>query len=131
VAQAATRPHKCNTKKCDQRKPVARVEDESDNSEYLPSDFEPDEVNRNDRECEDEVTADSSHNINTGTFLLTEEKQKGGSVSLALTNEHLLSVHEAFAGDDVVEEFVQEKEKETEKGKPKEVDLTLPGMCTV
>ena len=131
MAQAATRPHKCNTKKCDQRKLVARVEDESDNSEYLPSDFEPDEVNRNDRECEDEVTVDSSHNINTGAFLLTEEKQKGGSVSLAPTNEHLLSVHEAFAGDDVVEEFVQEKEKETEKGTPKEVDLTLPGMCTV
>ena len=128
MAQAATTPHKCNTK---YHEPVARVEDESDNSEYLPSDFEPDKVNRNDRECEDEVTVDSSHNINTGAFLLTEEKEKGGSVSLAPTNEHLLSVHEAFAGDDVVEEFVQEKEKEIEKGKPKEVDLTLPGMWTV
>jgi len=52
-------------------------------------------------------------------------------VSLALTNEHLLSVREAFAGDDVVEEFVREKEKEIEKGKPEEVDLTLPGMWTV
>ena len=128
MAQAATTPHKCNTK---YHEPVARVEDESDNSEYLPSDFEPDKVNRNDRECEDEVTVDSSHHINTGAFLLTEEKEKGGSVSLAPTNEHLLSVHEAFAGDDVVEEFVQEKEKEIEKGKPKEVDLTLPGMWTV
>ena len=128
MAQATTTPPKCNTK---YHEPVARVEDESDNSEYLPSDFEPDKVNRNDRECEDEVTVDSSHNINTGAFLLTEEKEKGGSVSLAPTNEHLLSVHEAFAGDDVVEEFVQEKEKEIEKGKPKEVDLTLPGMWTV
>ena len=101
MAQATTTPHKCNTK---YHEPVARVEDESDNSEYLPSDFEPDKVNRNDRECEDEVTIDSSHNINSGAFLLTEEKEKGGSVSLAPTNEHLLSVHEAFAGDDVVEE---------------------------
>jgi len=128
VAQATTTPHKCNTK---YHEPVARVEDESDNSEYLPSDFEPDKVNKNDCECKDGVTIDSSHNINIGAFLLTEEKQKGGSVSLAPTNEHLLSVHEAFAGDDVVEECVREKEKEIEKGKRKEVDLTLPGMWTV
>jgi len=33
VAQAAARPHKCNTK---YHELVARVEDESDNSDYLP-----------------------------------------------------------------------------------------------
>jgi len=112
VAQATIRPHKCNTKHCDKRKPVVGGEDESSNSECLPSDFEPDEVNRNDRECEDEVTIDSSHSINTSAFLLTEEKQKGGSASLALTNEHLLSVREAFAGDDVVEDFPREGERD-------------------
>ena len=44
-----------------------------------------------------------------------------------MASEHLLNVQEAFAGDDVVEEFVREKEEEVEKGRPKEVDLTLPG----
>ena len=31
--------------------------------------------------------------------------------------------------DDVVIEFLKEKEEDIEKSKPKEVDLTLPGVC--
>ena len=31
--------------------------------------------------------------------------------------------------DDVVIEFLKEKEEDIEKSKPKDVDLTLPGMC--
>lgn len=31
--------------------------------------------------------------------------------------------------DDVVIEFLKEKEEDIEKSKPKEIDLTLPGVC--
>lgn len=36
-------------------------------------------------------------------------------------------ISEAFADDDVVEQFKKEKEEEIEKCKPKSIDLTLPG----
>ena len=38
-----------------------------------------------------------------------------------------MCVQEAFAGDDVVSEFVREKEAEVKRGQNKDVDLTLPG----
>lgn len=36
-------------------------------------------------------------------------------------------ISEAFADDDVVEEFRKEKQEEVEKSRPKDIDLTLPG----
>ncbi|XP_067084773.1 U3 small nucleolar RNA-associated protein 14 homolog A isoform X2 [Osmerus mordax] len=36
-------------------------------------------------------------------------------------------ISEAFAGDDVVSDFLKDKRKQEEAGKPKVVDLTLPG----
>lgn len=36
-------------------------------------------------------------------------------------------IKEAFAGDDVVSDFLKDKRKQEEAGKPKVVDLTLPG----
>ncbi|XP_026233083.1 utp14 domain-containing protein [Anabas testudineus] len=36
-------------------------------------------------------------------------------------------IKEAFAGDDVVSDFLRDKRKQEEAGKPKVVDLTLPG----
>ncbi|XP_056145760.1 U3 small nucleolar RNA-associated protein 14 homolog A [Lampris incognitus] len=36
-------------------------------------------------------------------------------------------VKEAFAGDDVISDFLKDKRKQEESGKPKVVDLTLPG----
>ncbi|XP_048840250.1 U3 small nucleolar RNA-associated protein 14 homolog A [Brienomyrus brachyistius] len=38
-----------------------------------------------------------------------------------------LIIKEAFAGDDVVSDFLKEKRQQEEAGKPKVVDLTLPG----
>lgn len=40
---------------------------------------------------------------------------------------HLSNVAEAFAGDDVVREFTEEKKQLLEDSKAKTVDLTLPG----
>ena len=65
--------------------------------------------------------------IDTSAFLLAEGEEESGRVSLGMASEHLLNVQEAFAGDDVVEAFEREKEEEVEKGRPKEVDLALPG----
>jgi U3 small nucleolar RNA-associated protein 14 len=36
-------------------------------------------------------------------------------------------IKEAFAGDDVIREFLKEKREAIEANKPKDVDLTLPG----
>ena len=49
----------------------------------------------------------------------------GGGLGGASKN--LLSVHEAFAGDDVIGQFAAEKEEEREKDRPKNVVLSLPG----
>ena len=65
--------------------------------------------------------------IDTSALLLAEGEEESGRVSLGIASENLLNVQEAFAGDDVIEEFVREKEEEVEKGRPKEVDLALPG----
>ena len=43
------------------------------------------------------------------------------------TLAHRMTIQEAFANDDVIEEFVKEKEDTAETSKPKEVDLSLPG----
>ena len=42
-------------------------------------------------------------------------------------SEQLMNIREAFANDDVVEEFEAEKEDIKKKGRPKDIDLTLPG----
>ena len=38
-----------------------------------------------------------------------------------------MTIAEAFAQDDVVDEFVAEKKTMEERDKPKDIDLTLPG----
>ena len=38
-----------------------------------------------------------------------------------------MTIQEAFANDDVIEEFVKEKEDANEASKPKDLDLSLPG----
>ncbi|XP_071491531.1 U3 small nucleolar RNA-associated protein 14 homolog A-like [Diadema antillarum] len=41
--------------------------------------------------------------------------------------EHHMNIQQAFADDDVVGEFREEKAERVEKDKPKDIDLTLPG----
>lgn len=36
-------------------------------------------------------------------------------------------IKEAFAGDDVIKEFLKEKREAIQANKPKDLDLTLPG----
>ena len=51
-----------------------------------------------------------------------------GDENVSLDNtEQLMNIMEAFANDDVIGDFLQEKQEIIEKGKPKPVDLTLPG----
>lgn len=43
------------------------------------------------------------------------------------TEKHKITISEAFQDDDIVADFVQEKEEEKNKSTPKDIDLTLPG----
>lgn len=43
------------------------------------------------------------------------------------THTQRMTIQEAFANDDVIEEFVKEKEDAIEASKPKDLDLSLPG----
>ena len=47
----------------------------------------------------------------------------------SLPPDQLGSVAEAFAGDDVVREFTEEKQQLLEDSKALTLDLTLPGEC--
>ena len=47
--------------------------------------------------------------------------------TLFFSKEQRTIISEAFAGDDVVSDFLKDKRKQEEAGKPKVVDLTLPG----
>lgn len=42
-------------------------------------------------------------------------------------DEQISIIKEAFAGDDVISDFMKDKKKQEEAGRPKVVDLTLPG----
>lgn len=42
-------------------------------------------------------------------------------------NTQRMNIRDAFANDDVIEDFIAEKETDVEKSKPKEVDTVLPG----
>ncbi|KAF4072823.1 hypothetical protein AMELA_G00251930 [Ameiurus melas] len=48
------------------------------------------------------------------------EEEEGPSTQMSI-------IKEAFAGDDVISDFLKDKKKQEEAGKPKVVDLTLPG----
>nr|XP_033800425.1 U3 small nucleolar RNA-associated protein 14 homolog A isoform X2 [Geotrypetes seraphini]XP_033800426.1 U3 small nucleolar RNA-associated protein 14 homolog A isoform X2 [Geotrypetes seraphini] len=67
------------------------------------------------------VLSASSHTIKTPTLPTTveEEEEEEG-------NQKLI-IKEAFAGDDVIKDFLKEKRNSEQAGKPKNIDLTLPG----
>ncbi|XP_060768949.1 U3 small nucleolar RNA-associated protein 14 homolog A [Neoarius graeffei] len=48
------------------------------------------------------------------------EEEEGPSAQMSI-------IKEAFAGDDVISDFLKDKKKQEEAGQPKVVDLTLPG----
>ncbi len=53
-----------------------------------------------------------------------------GVVMSDLPPDQLGNVAEAFAGDDVVRQFTEEKQQLLEDSKALTLDLTLPGGCT-
>ena len=71
----------------------------------------------------------SAKHIDPSLYLLASGGPGAGGGGLRGASEQLLAVQEAFAGDDVVENFSREKEEEVKKSLPKDIDLTLPGMC--
>ena len=69
-----------------------------------------------------DITSSVIKDINPTSFL-TPHKM---GMSLGVANQQLLHVHEAFAGDDVVKEFEEEKNEQTNT--TQDIILQLPGM---
>ena len=82
----------------------------------------------NNEKQSNDITSLSTSIINPLDFLKSQEV--GGALGVA--SQQLLHVHEAFAGDDVVNEFQDEK-KEAERKRETDIQTTphLPGMCLV
>ena len=57
---------------------------------------------------------------------ITEEEDSSDD-DVIYDTEQRMNIREAFANDDVIGDFVNDKKEITEKSKPKPVDLTLPG----
>ena len=55
--------------------------------------------------------------------LVTNDSEEG----IIEQEEQRMTIAQAFASDDVIEEFRQEKKSTEERDKPKDIDLTLPG----
>uniref|UniRef100_T1HB16 Uncharacterized protein n=1 Tax=Rhodnius prolixus TaxID=13249 RepID=T1HB16_RHOPR len=64
--------------------------------------------------------------LNSGQLDFVEEHNESEDEELIDINRKL-NLEEAFADDDVIEEFRREKEKDIERSNPKDIDLTLPG----
>ncbi|XP_055008133.1 U3 small nucleolar RNA-associated protein 14 homolog A [Boleophthalmus pectinirostris] len=71
-----------------------------------------------------EVLTKESKVVSVPLKLTTEE---AGEEDLEEEMDQRGLIKEAFAGDDVVSDFLKEKRKQEEAGKPKVADLTLPG----
>lgn len=66
-----------------------------------------------------------STSIKTTSPLIVEEEDDDGEGNER--HQHQMNIQQAFADDDVVDEFKEEKKTKVEKDKPKHLDLTLPG----
>ena len=65
--------------------------------------------------------------VTIGSFTGNQNNNESDSDDDDVINEQRMNIRDAFANDDVIEDFVQEKEAEIEKTKPKAVDNVLPG----
>ncbi|XP_043913095.1 U3 small nucleolar RNA-associated protein 14 homolog A-like [Protopterus annectens] len=59
--------------------------------------------------------------IQSASVPLTVQEEEEGE------DDQRIIIKEAFAGDDVIDDFVKEKRSRIEADKPKDIDLTLPG----
>ena len=63
--------------------------------------------------------------INTSSNFLTNSQE----TALGVVSNQLMNIHDAFAADDVVEDFMKEKQ-EASNSASKSVDVSLPGKLT-
>ena len=72
--------------------------------------------------------ASSSGLIDTSSFMVDRRNQQEGS-GFKAASKQLLAVREAFAGDNVVEEFEREKAEVEAREMVDDTPVTLPGTC--
>ena len=70
-----------------------------------------------------DVTQPPSHVTNTSSHVITAHS----SMLEPRPPDQLEVVRQAFAGDDVVSEFMEEKETLLQESRAKTIDLTMPG----
>ena len=70
-----------------------------------------------------DVTQPPSHVTDTSSHVISAHS----SILEPRPPDQLEAVRQAFAGDDVVSEFVEEKEQLLQESRAKTVDLTMPG----
>ena len=75
------------------------------------------------RESSASLKSHLQEHINTSSNFLSTSQ---AVTSLGVVSNQLMSIHEAFATDDVVDDFIKEKQ-DVSDSKCKVVDLTLPG----
>ena len=102
-----------NSKKQSKEKNITA---ESDGMRFLRTDADAITINAGVKSVDDEVTADLD-----GDDVGSDDD---GDV---INTKQRMNIRDAFANDDVIEDFIVEKEAEVEKSKPKEVDAVLPG----
>ncbi|EDV21483.1 uncharacterized protein TRIADDRAFT_59989 [Trichoplax adhaerens] len=116
------------------------IDDDVDNNSIDQQDAQPNitsakETNSKKSKKSFHITEEAS--INPNKFLILEDRSKNAlnftydgndsedSDDSIVNNQ--LNVEQAFEDDDVIEEFLKEKELSKEASKPKETDLRLPG----
>ena len=63
----------------------------------------------------------------TKIFRIEDQGNVGKDIESDSLQQKRIDIQQAFANDDVVEEFIQEKKEIEETSTPKDVDLSLPG----
>lgn len=67
--------------------------------------------------------------IDTSSYMVSQQQERAGE-GLGAASEQLLAVREAFAGDNVMEEFEREKAELEAQEMAKDMPVVLPGTCT-
>ncbi|KAL5010291.1 hypothetical protein ScPMuIL_012596 [Solemya velum] len=115
--------------KLDRKSTLAEIEADSSDDEVL-EDTEPSqqvdrEKDSSERQKEEEVYVDPRKLFTKQSVLNKTEVPE--VVDTADDRDQMMTIAEAFAGDDVVVDFMREKKEAVERDRPKAIDLTLPG----
>lgn len=127
--QEGTKKGKEKTKKVKKKK---HVEEDEEKDETEPQEVETDEPDPGENTKSNKTASAESKpkKSSKSTSVIVDPKKifshEDGNLHSDDTDQ-LMTIQQAFANDDVLEEFVREKDEVVESSKGKDLDLTLPG----